>query len=925
MALIVEIHDPANIKNRTHHLVFDECTIQEWLMERYPGFVDFETPTICILFEGTRERPLLRGEWNRKIQPDDMIVFQPVLGTGVEIAFVVGLTVAAIAAAFIFAPDMPRPFEAGNRTVHTLEGQLNKIRLGEPIEVPYGRNRMWPSLINRPYTQFSGGSQFLHALYCIGQGEYDIEEIRIGDAEVGSFTDIEVEVVPPGESVTLFADNVIVSSDVNGIDFPNDTGGFRTNMGGGGDRPLNSAPTFGPWQGPFPASPPGTAIRKIEVDVTLPFGLYHITSSGNNRRAFIGFQFQARPIDDAGNPLDDWFDIVAKYDATDSGMTRNDLNNSFSNRWTSRRSFTFQSPELTPARYEVRARRYGRRREQSRSMTVAVWDSMRAFDPVTPDFGDVTVLAMRARATASFNSRNQERLNVIGTRKLRIWENGEWSSPEATRNPVWALVDIFSSKYGAGLEYELIDLEELEDMADDLESKGVFFDFVFDQSINVWEAAKTVAEASRGAVLVQGSKVSMTRDEQKTVPAMMFTPDNVIKGTFKWNLVFPSIADYDGMLVEYEDEETWLQEEMDASLPGDSSINPERRRFDGVKDRTQAFRLGRYWRARHKYEREAVSFSTGKQGLFLDYRDLIHISHDVPRWGASGVIESIEGGLIRLSSPVVFESAGTHQIRITNSKGQHHGPFDVIAGDNDREVQFSDTPPSIDMPSDKSEKLIFVFGLVTQQGEFARVLRVIPTETEEVQVEAVVARPEPYEHETETPDPRVPGQQPEDEEFATIGRVTVTQDPVASNRAVVSWSRITGPVVTGYSYQWSEDEEDWSDPVITNERGASIEVFPGLVYVRVAAITASGQGPFIIGSGTVGLPVAPELYEKFNEETGREYYGLQSDYDDYAQIDIDLGLKYNGQGTSANADEMDLALGWFYHYGDFEIDEELED
>ena len=42
--------------------------IRHWLLERFPGFLEFDKPTVCLC----NGDPLLRKDWNRKLEDGDM-------------------------------------------------------------------------------------------------------------------------------------------------------------------------------------------------------------------------------------------------------------------------------------------------------------------------------------------------------------------------------------------------------------------------------------------------------------------------------------------------------------------------------------------------------------------------------------------------------------------------------------------------------------------------------------------------------------------------------------------------------------------------------------------------------------------------------------------------------------------------------------
>jgi hypothetical protein len=79
-----------------------------------------------------------------------------------------------------------------------------------------------------------------------------------------------------------------------------------------------------------------------------------------------------------------------------------------------------------------------------------------------PDFGAVTLLAVKMRATDNLSQRSSRMINVIATRKLRVWSAaGGWSAPQPTRSIAWAFADACKAEYGAKLADARIDLKTL--------------------------------------------------------------------------------------------------------------------------------------------------------------------------------------------------------------------------------------------------------------------------------------------------------------------------------------------------------------------------------------------------------------------------------------------------------------------------------
>ena len=195
-------------------------------------------------------RPLPRAAWRRRIADGDHLAFValPLDGGGqggsdpirtiLSLALVVvagplgtlvggalGIKAGIAQAAILFGGNallnalLPPPtIDRGPAAdpVFALTPQGNAARLEQPIPVHYGRLRVQPDFAAAPWAETAGNEQFLYCLYCLGAGDFEIEDIRIGDVTVANFGEVDVEIVPPGGQVTLFPTAVETSALVAG-------------------------------------------------------------------------------------------------------------------------------------------------------------------------------------------------------------------------------------------------------------------------------------------------------------------------------------------------------------------------------------------------------------------------------------------------------------------------------------------------------------------------------------------------------------------------------------------------------------------------------------------------------------------------------------------------------------------------------------
>ena len=603
---------------------------------------------------------------------------------------------------------------------YSLQAQGNQARLAQPIPVIYGRHRVFPDLAATPWAEFSDNDQYLHQLHCIGQGEYDLEQVRIEDTPIASFEEIETEIVPPGEIVTLFETDVVNAPEVAGQELigvndretvvtTNDAGEEVTTVVGDG------------WIGPFTANPAGTVATGIGIDVIMPRGLYYANDNGSFSARTIEWEIEARAVDDEGEAAGEWL-ALASESVTAAENTPQ------------RKSYRYP---IAAGRYEVRVRRTNDKSSDARAGHEIRWGGLKTFLENTPEFGDVTLLAVRMRATDNLSQRSARLVNVIVTRRLPVWDPATgWSAPQPTRSIAWAFADAARAKYGAGLEYARIDLAALHTLYQVWQSRGDRFDAVFDQGLTVWEALTRIARCGRALPFLQGGILRIARDAPRALPVALFGPRNIVKGSFRVQYVMPGEDTADAVTVTYFSERTWRPDEIVATLPNSeadaAADKPATVELFGCTGRDQAMREGLYMAAANRYRRRIMTFRTELEGLIPTYGDLIAVTHDLPRWGQGGEVVDADGRALTLSEPLEWESGGeaaeppVHYLALRRRDGSLSGPWPVEPGGGDRTVVLSEDLDLEPYTGAEEERTHFAFGSGEAWGLRARVMAVRP-------------------------------------------------------------------------------------------------------------------------------------------------------------------------------------------------------
>jgi len=572
----------------------------------------------------------------------------------------------------------------------------------------------------------------------------------------------------------------------------------------------------------------------------------------------ITVEIEARTIDDFGSPTGSYFPLLGSNPLTITAATTTPQRKTY-------------SANVTSGRYEVRIRRTDLKDTSANVGHTVSWEGLRSYLDINPDFGNVTLLAVKIRATANLNERTQTAFNVVATRKLPIYESGGWSAPQATRSIIWAFFDVFRSAYGGRIEVDsFFDIDTLLELDALYESRGDYFDWIFRDPITVWEAAQTIARAGRGIPLLIGSLITIKRDAAMAIPVALFGPDNIVRGSFQWNVVLWQPNRNDGVRITYTEPSTgYKQEQITCVLPGFAGDNPKDVQLPGVSVRAQAYREGLFMAASERYLRENIVFDTGMEGHIPVFGDLIAISHDVPRWGQSGVVVHAEfesGDVVRLwlSEPVDWSSSesGEHQIMLKGAPSTIIGPLSVTATADDRQVLITlpgdESSGNIDfLLSGTTEPMIYLFGVSGRITKYGKVVKVEPQSGETVRITAV--NDEPIIHSFDdlaVPPLTVSIYSPVTPDLPEIAHLYLTQINGPLQIIQVSWTAAFG--AQRYIVRTSEDGENYQDRATTNRTSVQLQVRPGDLWVRVAAIN-NGQGPWIEETINVGLIVALTL------------------------------------------------------------------
>lgn len=853
-------HNPFHLAlDREQHAIDTSASIAE-LVDRY--CITLNKPVVCV-YNG---QPMLRATWaETRLQDNDVLafvylpqggggsnpvrlvltialmVYAPYLATSIAgplgvaqgtmgfslLQAGVGLLGTALINALVPPTQQPKSRQQAQALspspTYSIGAQGNQARLSQPIPVLYGIMRVFPDYAAQPYVEYESNDQYLYQLFCISQGEvfFDVDDLWLEDTPLSSFTgDYVVEKIEPYSSSTLYPHEVFNVSEVTGQEIIDTQIGF------------------------FVANPVDTQVNKISFDIVLPSGLYYINDDGSYVSQTVRVRCYAQEVDEAGTPVGDVIDFGLE-DITAGSPTA------------IRKTFTYDVPE---GRYQVAVNRSPAWNSDQRLSNTMVWSGAKTYSSAIRTYGNVTLLAIKLKATNTVSNQSSRKVNLKVTRRLSVpvIVDAEltWSPKQNTQSIAWAIADMIRSQYGANVSESRYNLAQLISLNAVWEARQDKLNCIFDTSATFWEALMLACRAGRARPFVQGGIIHFVRDSLQTLPTVLFSSRNIVKDTFKLNYVMPSENNADAVDVEYLDEMINKPRTIRCTLDAGSVTRPVKVQSFGITNRDQAFREGMYMAAANRYRRKEITFETELEGHIPSLGDLIGVQHDMPEWGQYGEAIEVEPGYVRSSEPFEWVDGATHFMLLRTATGGAQGPFEVERGDQDDEVLFNEAELDEEIYAgwDK-EKTHIVFGPSGRVIQLARVLSIKPRSdtveisaiNEDARVHSADGTPVPvdiFDWSLPTPTLR-----------PILADFTLTQSGSGLTPTIsISWQPPAGS--TRFIIETSTDNEYWSTTAEITQNSYSFMAGLGLLYVRIAAY-GSLKGPYVTKSINVGAVAPP--------------------------------------------------------------------
>lgn len=812
-------------------------TLDAWLRENNPKYVPGENQPVLARVNG---KPFEPAAWSSyQVKASDCITLAP-RPFGVEV--VVAALFVAVAYAYS-QMDMP-PASMNNyrdlpeqSPTYDVNAQGNTARLGQPVPVGYGRQRVYPDFASLPFRRYIDGEQYLYVTLAVGQGEYDLSDAQIGNTPIENFEGVAQQIVPPGQPVTLFSPDVYTSPEVSNIELfaPND-------------------PEYQSWSGPIAVVPAETEVTRIELDLLAPNGLYlQDKQTGDLSTVSVTVTADYREIDDLGNAVGSWASLGSW---TLSGATVDPVRKTV-------------GKNVSPGRYEVRTRRSSNSSDPDniRLQDQVLWGDLKGVLQSDRTY-DHTVWAVKVKASNQLSAQSERKFSVVRQRKLPIWTGTEWTVPQATRNPAWAFCDAIKAGYGGNYTDDNLDLAEIKRLADVWDSRGDHFDYQFDTARTLWPALQMICMVGRAEPTIYGGVFSIVRDEPKALPDYQFGMADIVANSFSIQYATQDQWGDDSVEIEYTNPDTGAPETVLCVLPGSAGERPVKVKLEGCTDRSQAYREGMFRVGVMVWRNRTVQFKTELDGGLPGYGNCIAVSNELPEWGVSGHVLAVEtvgaDQVLTLSEPVEFAEGQAHAIMVRNSDtAKPQGPFTCVVGDTQHHVKIVGGTNASIYTGWRKNKSSFAFGVADTYAQRFIMRGARHTGGLEFSLSGVLDDPRVHELDAQIADGSISipqGTTGDSRALTSVKGLRVKYGGSVANPSIrLTWSAVEG--AENYILHITRDDGiTWLPLGDTSSLTLSKSVDPGQARVRVASRNGNEIGPFStldIVPGIQSLPVPP--------------------------------------------------------------------
>ena len=519
---------------------------------------------------------------------------------------------------------------------YQLSGWNNRVPGAQDV-VPWiaGKHRYAPPFAATSYTEIVGDYQYIRALFTFGYGPVLLSDFRIGDTSLDNYEEVEIEVREgrdDDDPITLYPRQVIEESvSVELVrPFPRDDDGEILTSEDTEETPV--------------VRQTAANTRSASVIIAFQSGLFSVDDNSNYKSLSVKIRIRQRP-----------------YGAT-SWSTVTTLTVSAKKSETFFRQHTWELP--TRGRYEIEVTRITDERTSTQVSDRCFFAGLQSIRPEYPINFDkpIALVALRIKATYQLNG-NLDNFNALSQREMPVYSSSAWADGQGS-NPASAYVLALKGNHNPfPSSHDEINLAEIADWYDFCDSKGLKFDYVFEEATSFGDMLATICAAGRATPRHDGTKWTVVVDRPTDTVIDHLSPRN--SSDFSWQRVY--FDPPDAFRIDFNDASNDYENATRiVPWPGfvGSPDATEQLELPGKTDPDEIWIEARRRMYELLYRPDSYSAMQSGAARVATRGDLVMGSYDViARTQVSARVKSISDYLVELDEQVTMEADQSYGIR----------------------------------------------------------------------------------------------------------------------------------------------------------------------------------------------------------------------------------------------------------------------
>lgn len=524
----------------------------------------------------------------------------------------------------VLAPKPPRVDNRQQDPVYSISGARNQLRPYDPIPLLFGRVRITPDLLSKPYTWYEGNDQFLGLLLSAGINVGRIETLYNGDTPLSNYEGVQVYHAGysqmPEQTIPLYSN----ADTIDGAELTKDKAWVERT----------------------------TSADTVRIQINLEYVLGGTGTSGKSYYVSETVEAQYRPVGTTN-----WQPLASQTFRSD--------------RFDVRRATLAR--DVARGQYDVRVRMLGQGNYEGKNTQKNdfQWTQLTSVQADDADYTGIARSGVRIKATGQLNGTPDELRGVAFAAPIPEWSGTAWVTKESS-NPgaqclayargIWAGPRLLA---GMALADAQIDIESWKAFSLHCAANGYTYDFYVKEARSHTDVLAAIARAGFGEITWAGGRLGVVWAAQEQPLSGVVAMPTIKKGTFQVDYTLANAAD--GIEYTYIDAADWQAKTLRVPAPGvDIMLNPAQVSGEGVSTEEHAARLARWHLAQSLYQYKDIGYSTDIEHLSYQRLSLLALQHDLTQWGYGGRVQGVggTGGAVTLllDEPVPAPAAGNAYI-----------------------------------------------------------------------------------------------------------------------------------------------------------------------------------------------------------------------------------------------------------------------